>query len=210
VDDASNIGEQVSPFGAKLSEAPSAYDLRHNFVVSYTYDLPMVAIFGHSNAFTTGWTISGTTRFASGFPVTLYNPTDSSLLGTFGNGVNNNLVDTPNYQSGCDLELNHDPTKGPAFNAGCFSIPPLGQIGNAPRRMFYGPGIENFDVTLMKNVAMRSGRTLQLRLEAFNALNHGQFYGPGAVDGNIASPTFGEIVAAAPPRLVQLAVKFSF
>jgi hypothetical protein len=76
--------------------------------------------------------------------------------------------------------------------------------------MFYGPGIENFDVTLMKNVAMRSGRTLQLRLEAFNALNHGQFYGPGGVDGNIASPTFGEIVAAAPPRLVQLAVKFSF
>jgi hypothetical protein len=76
--------------------------------------------------------------------------------------------------------------------------------------MFYGPGIENFDVTLLKNVTMRSGRALQLRLEAFNVFNHAQFYGPGAVDGNIASPTFGEIVAAAPPRLMQLAVKFSF
>jgi hypothetical protein len=210
VDDASNIGEQVSPFGAKLSEAPSAYDLRHNFVVSYTYDLPMVAIFGHSNAFTTGWTISGTTRFASGFPVTLYNPTDSSLLGTFGNGVNNNLYDTLSYAPGCDLQLNHDPAKGAAFNAGCFSIPPLGQIGNAPRRMFYGPGIENFDVTLIKNLAMKGSRSLQFRLEAFNVFSRAQFYGPGAVDGNIASPTFGDIVAAASPRLVQLGVKLSF
>jgi hypothetical protein len=40
--------------------------------------------------------------------------------------------------------------------------------------------------------------------------NHAQFYGAGAVDGNIASPAFGKIVAAAPPRLVQLAVKLSF
>ena len=127
VDDASNLGEQVNPFDAKLSKAPSAYDMRHNFVVSYNYDLPLGRIFGHSNPFTTGWTISGTTRFASGFPVTLYNPTDSSLLGTFGNGVNNNLLDTPNYTPGCDLQINHDPAKGPAFNTACFSIPPLGQ-----------------------------------------------------------------------------------
>ena len=54
--------------------------------------------------------------------MTLYDPTDTSLLGTFGNGVNNNLVDTPNYAPGCDLKINHDPAKGPGFNTDCFSL----------------------------------------------------------------------------------------
>jgi len=53
-------------------------------------------------------------------------------------------------------------------------------------------------------------RRLELRLETFNLLNHAQFYGAGAVDGNVASPTFGNIVAAAAPRFIQLAAKFSF
>ena len=50
----------------------------------------------------------------------------------------------------------------------------------------------------------------RIRLEAFNVFNHPQFYGAGAVDGNIASPTFGNIAAAAAPRLMQVAAKFSF
>ena len=210
VDDASNIGEQVSPFGTKLSEAPSAYDLRHNFVVSYTYDLPIASpILGRSNALTTGWTISGTTRFASGFPVTLYNPTDSSLLGTFGNGVNNNLFDTPNYEPGCDLQLNHNPAKGPAFNAACFSIPPLGQIGNTPRRMFYGPGIENFDVSLLKNITMRSDEACSCgsRPSMSSIMPSSMGRGPSMA---ISPARRLARLSRRPPRLVQLAVKFSF
>ena len=76
--------------------------------------------------------------------------------------------------------------------------------------MFYGPGIENFDLTLQKNVRLNDGRSLDLRLEAFNAFNHTQFYGPAAVDGQIEDTNFGKIVSAASPRLVQLAGKFSF
>ena len=49
-----------------------------------------------------------------------------------------------------------------------------------------------------------------MRLEAFNVFNHPQFYGAGAVDGNIASPTFGQIVSAAAPRFIQLAAKYFF
>ena len=210
VDVSSNLGEQVNPFNISASEAPSAFDLRHNFVVSYSYDLPFARLFNRSSRLTNGWTLSGTTRLSSGFPVTLYNPTDTSLLGTFGNGVNNNLLDTPNYTPGCNLYINHDPAKGPGFNTSCFSLPPLGQLGNAPRRFFYGPGIENFDMALIKNVPLGGSKALQVRLEAFNVFNHPQFYGAGAVDGNIASPTFGEIEAAAAPRFLQLAAKFSF
>ena len=152
VDVASNLGEQVNPFNIALSEAPSAFDMRHNFVVSYNYELPFERWFDSHNQWASGWALSGTTRFSSGFPVTLYNPTDSSLLGTFGNGVNNNLLDTPNYVPGCDLKINHDPAKGNAFNTDCFSLPALGQLGTAPRRFFYGPGIQNFDLALIKRI----------------------------------------------------------
>jgi hypothetical protein len=210
VDVASNLGEQVNPFDVHLSEAPSAFDMRHNFVVSYSYALPIERLVGVVNRATEGWAVSGTTRFSSGFPVTLYNSADTSLLGTFGNGVNNNLVDTPDYTPGCDLQINHDPAQGDAFNTACFSLPALGNIGSARRRFFYGPGIENFDLALLKNIALGGKRTVQLRAEAFNVFNHPQFYGAGAVDGNITSPTFGQIVAAASPRLIQLAAKVEF
>ena len=51
---------------------------------------------------------------------------------------------------------------------------------------------------------------MQFRLETFNVFSTAQFYGGGSVDGNIASSTFGRIVRAAAPRLVQLAMKYSF
>jgi hypothetical protein len=62
----------------------------------------------------------------------------------------------------------------------------------------------------LKDIRLGGKRTLQLRAEAFNVLNHPQFYGAGAVDGNITSPTFGQIVGAASPRLIQLAAKYQF
>jgi hypothetical protein len=83
-------------------------------------------------------------------------------------------------------------------------------LGNAPRRFFYGPGLANVDMAIIKSVMLSPSKALQIRLEAFNVFNHPQFYGAGAVDGNISSPTFGNITAAAAPRLVQLAAKLKF
>jgi hypothetical protein len=65
-------------------------------------------------------------------------------------------------------------------------------------------------MALIKRVPLGGSRELQVRIEAFNVFNHPRFYGAGVVDGNIASPTFGEIEAAAAPRFVQIATKFSF
>jgi hypothetical protein len=76
--------------------------------------------------------------------------------------------------------------------------------------MFYGPGIDNFDLTLQKSVALSDARSLDVRAEAFNAFNHAQFYGPAAVDGQVEDPNFGQIVSAASPRLVQVVAKFNF
>jgi hypothetical protein len=63
---------------------------------------------------------------------------------------------------------------------------------------------------LQKNFRLAESKFLQLRLEAFNAFNHAQFYGPSSVDGNISSATFGNVVSAAAPRLLQIALKMVF
>ncbi len=83
-------------------------------------------------------------------------------------------------------------------------------MGNTRRRYFAGPGIENFDTALQKEVRITEAKAFELRAEVFNALNHAQFFGPAAVDGNISDSTFGQIVNASSPRLVQLAARLVF
>ena len=210
IDQASNLGEQLNPLDAEATRTISAFDMRHNFVASYEVTLPFDLLFRRSNRLTQGWSISGTTRFSTGFPVTLFDDSDNSLLGTLGNGVNNYLLDTPNY-NGAPLEINTNPRNGrPEFNTSAFSQEVLGQLGNARRRFFYGPGINNFDVMLSKLLRITESKSLEFRVEGFNVFNHAQFYGAASVDGEVNDPHFGDIVSAAAPRLVQFATKFTF
>ncbi len=210
IDQSSSLAEAVNPLDPRLSRALSAFDMRHNFVVSYKYKLPMRNLFHRQNRWTEGWSLSGITRFTAGLPVTLYNNNDTSLLGTIPNGINNNGVDTPNFTPGA-LELNTDPRNGrPAFNQSLFSLPALGEVGTAVRRFFRGPGMENFDLALTKTLALTESKSWEFRVEMFNVFNHAQFYGPAAVNGNISSDNFGQVVSAAPPRIMQMAAKFYF
>jgi hypothetical protein len=210
IDQGSNLGEQIDPLNPRQTRAVSAWDQKHMFVASYTLAPPIRNIFHRSNRLTNDWSISGTARFATGFPVTLFDNSDNSLLGSLGNGVNNYLLDTPQYLPG-PLKINSNGRNGrPAFNTALFPEENLGVLGNAKRRTFYGPGIENFDTTLEKNIRLAEAKSLELRVEAFNTFNHAQFYGPAAVDGQVEDPNFGQIVSAQAPRLLQLAAKFTF
>jgi hypothetical protein len=65
-------------------------------------------------------------------------------------------------------------------------------------------------MTLSKRLQVTESKSFEFRLEAFNVLNHAQFYGPASVDGEVNDGNFGQIVSAAAPRLVQLATKFTF
>ena len=209
-DQASNLGEEVNPFDPALSKALSAFDVRQNLVVSYSYQIPFEHLVRATNRWTQGWQISGITHISSGLPVTLVNFGDNSLIGSEPNGVNNSGVDEPDFTPG-NLGLNQNPRNGrPYFNTALFSENTLGTPGTAKRRFFSGPGMANFDVALLKNVLLTESKSLQFRLEAFNLFNHTQFFGPQAVDGNISSSAFGQVISAAAPRLVQLAAKFSF
>jgi hypothetical protein len=209
IDEASNLGEQTNPFNASLTRVISSWDMTQNFVATYTYALPFDQLF-RRNRLTEGWSLSGTTRFSTGFPVTLADDSDRSLLGTLGNGVNNELLDTPQMTAG-PLDINTNPRNGrPEFNTSLFAPETLGQLGNAARRFFYGPGIANFDMQLSKKVPIAESKSFDIRIEAFNVFNHAQFYGPSAVDGEIDDPSFGRVVSAAAPRLIQAALKFHF
>ena len=209
-DQSSNIGEEVNPLDPSLSKALSAFDVKHNFVVSYSYKIPFELLFRTSNRWTEGWEISGITHFTSGLPVTLVSYGDNSLLGAEPNGVNNYGVDEPDYTGGA-LDLNHNPRNGRSyFDTAQFSENTLGTPGTAKRRFFYGPGMDNYDIALLKNVRLTESKSLQFRLEGFNIFNHAQFFGPQSVDGNIGSSAFGQVVSADSPRLVQLGAKFFF
>lgn len=210
LDQSSSLAEQINPLDYKLSRAPSAFDLSQNFVASYSYEVPFPKIFGRTNRWITGWSLSGITRFSTGFPVTLFNNGDTSLLGTEPNGVNNYGVDLPDYTPG-PLKLNSDPRNGlPYFNTSLFSIPPLGSAGTAAHRFFYGPGMENSDMALSKDLRLSEKRSMQFRLETFNSFNHAEFFGAGAVNGVSGTSSFGRVVAAGSPRLIQLAAKLFF
>lgn len=95
----------------------------------------------------------------------------------------------------------------PYFNTSLFTTEKLGQFGTASRRFFHGPGENDWDLALSKDIRLTESKRLEFRGEFFNALNHAQFLRP---DGNINSGTFGLVTGAAPSRIGQLALKFYF
>ena len=209
MDNASSFQEQLYPFDYHLRRSISSFDLRHSFVASYRYELPTDK-FIPANRLTSGWSLTGITRLSTGVPVTLFDFNDNSLIGSGNNGVNGVGADMPEYTAG-PLQINHNPRNGkPYFNTSLFQAAPPGSPGNAKRRFFYGPGIENWDLALLKNIPFRESRVLELRLETFNTFNHVQFDGATSVNGNFTSSTFGQVVSAASPRIAQVAAKFNF
>ncbi|MEP6963741.1 MAG: TonB-dependent receptor, partial [Acidobacteriota bacterium] len=210
IDQASSISDAVNPFNYKLTRALSAWDMTHNLVATYTYQLPFDRLMRGGRRFTQGWAISGITRLSSGLPVTLRADGDKSLMGSIPNGVNNHSLDLPDYIGG-PLSLNGDPRNGLSyFDTGRFTVNALGTPGTASRRSFHGPGAFNSDITLLRNFRISETKALQFRLESFNTFNHTQFFGPSSVNGDIDSDSFGQVVKASPPRHVQVALKLTF
>ena len=154
--------------------------------------------------------MAGIARFTSGLPITLLNNNDTSLLGTIPNGINNNGVDTPAW-SGKSLSVHTNPRGGVrVFDASQLTLPALGTMGNARRRFFSGPGLEDLDATLSKSARFADGSSMEFRAEAFNLFNHAQFFGAASVEGNMSSGSFGNAVSAMPPRLMQMALRYRF
>jgi hypothetical protein len=217
IDLASGFGEQVNPVNPKISRGLSAFDSTHNFVFSYNYRLPFDML-GGPKRLTNGWEISGITRFSTGLPITLVEIDDQSLLGTAFGGPIPLSADTPNLVAPVHtLDPRNSACPGPClfFNPSSFQGSALGQEGNANRRFFRGPGVNNWDFAVLKSTQLNERFALQFRAELFNIWNHAQFIAPGSIGLSNFNPqsttsTFGSITTAAPPRIAQLSLKLNF
>jgi hypothetical protein len=213
LDNASGFNDYVNPFNYRLSKSLSSFDMAHNFVLSYSYIVPFEklarATSGPLRKFLEGWQVSGITRFTTGLPVGLANSGDYSLCGCAG-------VDRPNY-NGQPIQF-FDPRASAHhqyFSTSQFSPeegtdpanPILGVPGNANRRFFHGPGLNNWDLALHKMTRVTERTSVEFRAEFFNVFNHAQFGGPS---GDISSSTFGLVTGAYDPRIGQMALKFYF
>ena len=90
-----------------------------------------------------------------------------------------------------------------------FSPEILGQYGNSRHRFFHGPGWNNWDLALLKDLRITESKSFEFRMELFNGFNHPRFINP---DGNFLDlgSTFGVITQARDARIGQLAFKFIF
>ncbi|MGB9433091.1 MAG: carboxypeptidase regulatory-like domain-containing protein [Candidatus Acidiferrum sp.] len=221
LDNASGYGEQYNPINPRLSRGLSAFDSPQNFVASYAYTLPIDKLDGPKKL-TNGWQISGITRFATGLPVTILETDDRSLLGTGFGGPITLPVDTPNLLGQVQTMNPRNNPNHYFFTTSSFGPDVLGQEGDANRRFFHGPGINNWDFAVTKNTQLTERFNLQFRAELFNIFNHAQFITPsGLVSYNCANITetstcsqsagnFGQVTAAAAPRIGQLSLKLNF
>ena len=212
LDNSSGLQDSTNPIDPRLSRALCTFNVHQNFVASYNLNFQLDKLFhadhGISNKLSAGWSISGITTFATGLPISLSENDDNSLF-----GVTTATVDVPELSGTGKLFAggtisSKNPRSGlPYFNKGYFTYEPLGQFGNANRQFFSGPGLNNWDMALLKNTNFTESKTLQLRFEAFNIWNHAQFQNPS---GLINSGLFGVVTSAYAPRVMQIAAKFLF
>jgi Carboxypeptidase regulatory-like domain len=210
IDNGSSSFDATNPLDPRQDRALSVFDVPQDLTVSYTLQMPFDKLTGGvPKRLTEGWALSGIMTLAKGEPVQLMETDDNSLSGTF-----NDTVDIPSYNPGNGpLFINKNPRNSagqPYFNPNYFTFEPLGQVGNAMRRYFVGPGINNFDMALLKDTGITESVRAQFRAEAFNIFNHAQFNNPSGNVDNTGVGGFGYVTSARAARIMQLALKFLF
>jgi hypothetical protein len=197
---------------AALGKSYSDYDHPQRFAASWVYDLPLGE--RRWKRIAGGWELTGIATFEAGAPYSVNLGVDTAFVG----GA------APTYP---DLigPLVHDDIRqsnGIYLTPANFVAPPFGTFGELARNAFHGPGVNNFDLGLLKNVRLRDRLAVQLRGEFFNAFNHAQFAFAGStLATSIAAPAAGQTlpvisytapsefgrVAARDPRIVQFGLK---
>jgi len=200
----------VNPFNPGLSRQLASFNVPQDFTFSYNYNLPFDRLSDHHDRLLKGWQLAGIATFAKGTPILIHQTSDRSELGLSGspatpiyNGQSLNIID-PRKQ---------DPANGVFyFNVADFQKTGIGApLNTLNRRFFSGPGINNFDMSLIKDTTITERARVQFRAEFFNVFNHAQFECVGTcTTGTIGSGTFGQITQARDPRIGQLALKLLF
>jgi len=234
-DSAGDSQSRFEPFldmnNAAIERSRAVFDLRQSFKANFAYTLPFGK--GHRfgsgriSRFVEGWTTSGDMTWQSGNPVSILsgratlNRGARSFANTAVSDLNfdqlNGLLGVRMTGSGpvyiAQTALSND-GRGvaqdgqPRFNGQAFAHPVAGTIGNLQRRMFSGPSIYDFNASIHKTTRIKEGHTVELRMEAFNVMNHPNWY---MEDQNIESVNFMKIGATySGRRIVQFGVYYRF
>jgi hypothetical protein len=191
-------------FNRALERDYSTGDIPHVFVSSVVWDLPAGAgrahqLHGVLGAIANDWTVASLVTLQSGVPVAVTQATNFNAFAGFG-VQRPNLVADPTLPA--DLR-----TPSQWFNTAAFAVAPQFTIGTASRNPVRGPSYRDVDLALMRRVHVGSRQAVELRVEVFNLLNTPNLGAPNAVLG---AANFGTITTAFDPRVVQVALKFSF
>ena len=184
-----------------------------------------------------GWELSGVTQFQTGIPFNITEPTDRSASGAGADrpdflGGKVQFFDPRNTDTSLGPQTNHyfsgacagTATLGPPITptatcpaggnpffrrvgSGTTAAQGAGRFGTLGRTLFHGPGINNWDFSVIKRTKVTEGQDVEFRADFFNLANHAQFNNP---NGSVGSAAFGRITGTSNPRLIQFALKYKF
>jgi hypothetical protein len=192
----------------------AGYDRTHLVKINWLYDIPSgyargavaKAILGH-------WQVNGIASFISGTPTAV---SATTTTGADITGSPTDPLSRPDVTGNAVLPKSQR-TIYQYFNTSAFRLPATGTPGNEAKTAFRGPGTNNWDLSLLKTVSVyRERARIEFRAEAYNAFNHTQYttldttarFNPAT--GVQSNATFGQVLAAASPRIMQLALRFLF
>ncbi len=185
--------------------APLNWNRTHTFTQSFSYETP----FGHGKRYLPngpagdilgGWQVSGVLSADTGTP--LFITASASGLNAPGNTQVPNLIAPFRRLHGIG-------TRRQWFDRNSFAAPAQGVLGNLGKNVYSGPGFVTFDSTLTRTFPIHERLALELRADAFNALNHPAFANPTA---DSTSQSFGQVTATAnsAARVLQFAGTLTF
>lgn len=199
---AQDLQNVSNPYDRTYDNGPSPLDRRQMALVNFIYQLP----FFNSKHTTPlaksllgGWELSGIGTIETGFPLNI------SLGGAQSSNGLANATNRPN-ESG-SVSMPH--TINSWFAPSSFSLPAMGAWGNFPRGSVYGPGRDNWNLSLFKSFVFSEAHNcrMEFRAETFNAFNHTQFQN---VSSTYTASDFGHVTSTYNPRNIQLGLKLLF
>ncbi len=195
-------------YDLKQSYGPSVLNTPQMLVVSYVYDLPFYrSQRGFVGQALGGWEFSGITTIQSGQSQIMTQSNDPWALAGDPGGLGMTRPGETVYIRPDQIGDPHGPkTAAEFFNTAAFTEA-IGHFGSSRPGAILGPGIQVWDMSLIKNFKFAERAGLQLRLETFNTFNHGN---PSGIDTNVGDSNFGAVTAWHDPRNVQIGAKINF
>ena len=190
--------DHADPAHPERDRGHCSSDRTHVANVSVGYETPEAGS-AVLSALVSHWRVSGIISARSGSWLTVTTGTDRALNGQRFQEQRVNQVSDDVY--GAKTIANY-------LNRAAFEQPALGTFGNHVRNSIRGPNFWTTNLALTKLVPFTGAHTLELRVEAFNLLNHFNWGNPGT---NFNASTFGRIQSiAGEPRIMQFGVKYGF